>query len=1678
MQGSLEEDFAALRKLRDDDESGALKEFFGDGEDPREWFNQPLDNWDVYNVTGGRRRRPCVAVADGRVTELYLQGCSKLTALPAAIGDLKALTDLDLRGCSSLAALPDEIRGLGALTGLDLYGCSSLAALPAAIGELKALAMLDLEKCSSLVMLPAAIGELQALTRVDLSSTRIAELPAAIGALGALKELRLVGCESLAALPDAIGELGALENLDLKGCSSLESLPDSIDGRDGLTVVLPDQLNGPLQEDFAALRKLRDESECDELKQAWSGEDPRVWRFEYEGEQQPCVIVEDGRVKGLGLSFASLAVLPDAIGDLKPLRGLTLYGCSSLAELPAAIGELKALTTLELSGCSKLVALPDSIGKLSGITELNLRGCSSLERLPDGIDGREGLEVKLPLQLENIPAPLAEDFAALRKLRDDDESGALKECFGDDEDPREWNDGDAVTVQDGRVTKLSLYKCSSLVVLPAAIGELKALTTLNLNLCSSLVALPEAISVLKALVELNLYNCSSLVALPAAIGELNALTELNLINCSSLVALPESIGGLDALTTLDLGGCSSLTALPAAIGELKALTGLGLHGCSSLAELPAAIGELGALTELYLKGCSSLGKLPEGVVGREGLKVTLPFHLMILNLPAPLREDLVALRKLRDDDESDVLKEAWTDEDPREWRGIEVADGRVTAIGFPPSLAALPDSIGKLGALMTLDLRDCSNLFTLPAAIGELVSLKTLYCTLSITLPESTINIKELTLVRGSLDEDFAALRKLRDNDESGALKECLGDDEDPREWKNADGQNRVTVADGRVTELFLYECTKLTALPDAIGELGALTKLDLMYCSSLAALPDAIGELKALTTLNLWGCSSLAALPAAIGELKALTTLSLSGCSSLAALPAAIGKLRALRTLDLRGCSSLAALPDAIGKLKALTALDLLQCSKLAALPDAIGELGALTKLDLMYCSSLAALPDAIGELGALTELCLSGCSSLAALPDAIGKLKALTALDLYNCSSLVALPESIGGLDALTTLDLIGCNKLTFPPPHTHQDGTERIKRLLANTNRFLANEISAVDADDDAKADFLDGAIRHAPFADRLEEAVRRDPALAKITNAEGVPAIELADHKCRRAMQKALFFLGHYEIADGAPEHRSATSLVVRALDYEAAEDYGKLFNEFDKDSNGLMDADELKALAAGLGTNIEVFKLAGGESYTRKEFVAKCQRLFGKERKVVIKVFQVEEQWRNEKRGRDDQQLDARYVVQTIEAPDDNKFEGALRESRLFQEKRFGGSVGTRAIVMDAADRNLFQIYQSERPDLNAVRFLMEQVMRCVDHVHTQGLVHGDIKMLNIVRLSLDQRLRLIDLDAAVKICEIDSGGSYVGLKFSSAVLPPECFAKLDADQVAQFESYFKGDADSWDKASPADKELWEKVAPKVDNRGTSYVVNEKSKSKDKESSETVRGASLRELKEFFEANPKAKNYAGLRRIGDPNDGTAIWTKVKDEDLEATLEVRAAERLAEEKLRREELVDSDRALDLKPAADEPLPSVTPTNAASQSHVDAKGEDVTGDLDAIDGTDPKEVEAALEARAQERRAETKRGEDDYAAYLRKKAAGDAEAAAGAGARADAGGATAATTAAPAAGSGPSAVRALTAAPREAGDPEALRRVEDRLTLRLTGIEEQLGAIRSIEAGMSRSLLRLSQ
>ena len=73
--------------------------------------------------------------------------------------------------------------------------------------------------------------------------------------------------------------------------------------------------------------------------------------------------------------------------------------------------------------------------------------------------------------------------------------------------------------------------------------------------------------------------------------------------------------------------------------------------------------------------------------------------------------------------------------------------------------------------------------------------------------------------------------------------------------------------------------------------------------------------------------------------------------------------------------------------------------------------------------------------------------------------------------------------------------------------------------------------------------------------------------------------------------------------------------------------------------------------------------------------------------------------------------------------------------------------------------------------------------------------------------------------------------------------------------------------------------------------------------------ETTRGASLRELERFFKEHDKDEGYAGLRRIAN-EDGTAVWTILKETEVVAQLEKRAEERREEE--RRQEKIVSTRA----------------------------------------------------------------------------------------------------------------------------------------------------------------------
>ena len=86
--------------------------------------------------------------------------------------------------------------------------------------------------------------------------------------------------------------------------------------------------------------------------------------------------------------------------------------------------------------------------------------------------------------------------------------------------------------------------------------------------------------------------------------------------------------------------------------------------------------------------------------------------------------------------------------------------------------------------------------------------------------------------------------------------------------------------------------------------------------------------------------------------------------------------------------------------------------------------------------------------------------------------------------------------------------------------------------------------------------------------------------------------------------------------------------------------------------------------------------------------------------------------------------------------------------------------------MEPGNHNLQVIFNSERPDPLLIRMIGKNILECLDFIHSNNMMHGDIKLLNFVRFP-DQILRLIDFNASALLHSEDGRGIYAGAKFSS-----------------------------------------------------------------------------------------------------------------------------------------------------------------------------------------------------------------------------------------------------------------------------------------------------------------------
>jgi serine/threonine protein kinase len=227
-----------------------------------------------------------------------------------------------------------------------------------------------------------------------------------------------------------------------------------------------------------------------------------------------------------------------------------------------------------------------------------------------------------------------------------------------------------------------------------------------------------------------------------------------------------------------------------------------------------------------------------------------------------------------------------------------------------------------------------------------------------------------------------------------------------------------------------------------------------------------------------------------------------------------------------------------------------------------------------------------------------------------------------------------------------------------------------------------------------------------------------ALANAVDAAGRRAMNIAHKDVRLLIQSFIFFCGRYEIAKGAPLHRSGTSVVVLASDHGQTAD----------------------ATAAAAPLQVAMKFMMNFEQYDRE---INMRTRYGISSTHVL------------------------TILDSFDAETDPVFSQSLQ--RIGMERyRF-------CVTMPAADRSLKSIIDSEHicgRDWDTIKSICSHLCKSLEHMHACGVVHGDMKPLNVVRVN--GRMLVIDLDASSPC------SNALGYKSSTAYIPPEMLKSSDS----------------------------------------------------------------------------------------------------------------------------------------------------------------------------------------------------------------------------------------------------------------------------------------------------------
>ncbi|KAJ4949937.1 hypothetical protein NE237_005606 [Protea cynaroides] len=810
---------------------------------------------------------------------LCLDGCLNLE-LPQSIGNLKHLRLLDLTA-SAIVRLPDSITNLYNLQTLILTTCWILRDLPKDMGDLVNLRHLLLPTDSFCKQeMPLRIG---CLTNLQTLNEFRVGLHTRIGELRDLSQLR--GTLTISNLEQVGKNNGTEENMqaNLKNKPHLRGL-QLCWGNYRNKNMFPDSRDAKVEENV-----------LDQLQPCTNLEMLRIEG--YGGTRFPCwvghpsfsnlaVVVLDGchkcillpslrqlpllkHLKINGCSAMNIAVSElcgeDDLSVNKQFRSLeTLLICKMTEweeweEFEEVVEEeFPCLHNLKIIGCPKLRRLSH---RFSDLVSLIITDCHELREIPQPLPSLQELEINGCEKLNVLPRVPSIQNLSLEHCH------KLTTLFDDSQHPSSSSSSDGEAYQFGCLRVLRIYNCPNM----------RKLTY----------------STLPSLVKLVMRNCKELSFLPM-LPSIKAL-ELKFVQCNKLVL--EKVSDLSSLSSLYMEGISNFSLLSSGFfRHLTTLQKLEIHDFSELMMM-VGLQHLTSLKWLKISKCPKLVSLTDNEEKEGDQGILLPPCLKFLGLfncgnLKKLAQGLCNLRCL-----TEIIIEGAIVCLPKELELHTLMSLHKLTISACPSFVSLVEM--KLPIrLKLLNIRNCSNLESLPPELHKVMSLQRL----TISNCPSLVSLAEMKLPIG--------LQFLH-------ITECNNLKSLPNELHSLTS----------LIQLYINKCLALESFPD-MGLPTALRKVWIINCGKLNSPPKGLYKLTNLKELQIKECSFLTEYKniESLQNLTSLSFLSISGCPTLVSISKGLLPT-CLEKFYIENCPILESLHAGLSDLNFLIELEIRNC-------------------------------------------------------------------------------------------------------------------------------------------------------------------------------------------------------------------------------------------------------------------------------------------------------------------------------------------------------------------------------------------------------------------------------------------------------------------------------------------------------------------------------------------------------------------------------------------------------------------------------------------------------------------------------------------------------------------------------------------------------------------------------